>query len=71
MEVKEITRIANRLNHPSSLETMQWVEAMSTCAIEGNEFAKHLIGLWENDRRRFIIELAQFVWEYDESRGQV
>ena len=66
--IKETTKIANRLNYPTprlNTETMRWVEALSSCAIEGNGFGKYMCDLWANDKRRFIIELSRFIWEGD------
>ncbi len=39
---------------------MQWVSAFASCAIEGNQTAKYMIDLWNDDRReQFVLELCR------------
>lgn len=42
-------------------DIMRWREAFASCAIEGNQLAIYMMGLWETDRNRFLIELMEFV----------
>ena len=36
-----------------------WLEALSSCAIEGNRFAQEMLRLWETDKLAFFQELRR------------
>lgn len=36
---------------------MRWIEALSTCAIEGNQYAIEMLALKDTDRAGFIVEM--------------
>ena len=42
-------------------DAMKYREAFATCAIEGNEFAIHMLDLWKSDRQQYYKELAEFI----------
>ncbi len=37
-------------------DLMMWREALASCAIEGNEYAREQLELWKIDRQAFINE---------------
>jgi len=40
-------------------DLMMWREALSSCAIEGNEWAKDMLKLRETDRNAYIKEITK------------
>lgn len=42
-------------------ELFQWKEALSSCAIEGNEAAEWVLEAWDEDHEIFLFRLNQFL----------
>ena len=40
-------------------ECMKWVEALSSCAIEGNQEAIEMLKLWDTDKDEFVKQLEE------------
>ena len=44
-----------------------WLEALASCAIEGNRFAIEMLDLWRSGRRSERLEFVKRLVELDES----
>ena len=52
------------------IELSQWVEAIASCAIEGNKLAEHMMGLWNSGQRaQFMKELLSMMEKPNDSQN--